>query len=73
MPHESKTAFQLEKMIADITGLDTTGVHIIKVGNGGDFGATFMKGSSAGVSASRAQSDIDAACRQLKLKFKLKA
>ena len=72
MPREYKTAFQLEQIIADFTGLYVTAIHVTKVGNSGDFNATVV-GTVAFVNASRAKSDIEVACRQLKQRFKLKA
>ena len=72
MQFEHKSAFQLEQMIAELTGFDAKIIDVTKVGNSGDFSATLI-GTVAAVSKSRAQSDVDAACRQLKLKFKLKA
>jgi hypothetical protein len=72
MPLESKTAFQLEEMIADLAGFAATAIDVVKVGNNGDFSATLI-GTAASVSKSRAQSDIEVVCRQLRLKFKLKA
>ena len=72
MQLESKTAQQLEEMIADLTGFNATSIDAIKIGNSGDFSATVL-GAVAAVSKSRAQSDVEAACRQLRMKFKLKA
>jgi hypothetical protein len=72
MAYEFKTAFQLEEMIADLAGFNATSIHVSKVGNAGDFRAT-MVGTVAAVSASRAQSDIDAISAKLRLKFRLRA
>ena len=72
MTLESTTSYQLEEMIAELAGFSATSIDVVKVGNSGDFHATVI-GTVAAVSPSRAQSDVEAICRQLRLKFKLKA
>jgi hypothetical protein len=72
MSIEQKSAFQLEQMIADLTGFAPSSIYVTTAGNSGDFNASIV-GSVAAVSKARAQADVEAACRQLKLKFKLKA
>jgi hypothetical protein len=72
MQFENKTAFQLEEMIADLTGFNARAIDVTKVGNSGEFNASIV-GSVAAVSKARAHADVEAACRQLNLKFKLKA
>jgi hypothetical protein len=71
MSIEQKTAFQLEEMIADLTGFSAKVIDVTRVGTDGDFNAS-MVGSVAGVSKSRAHADVEVACSQLKLRFKLK-
>jgi hypothetical protein len=71
MQIEHKTAFQLEEMIADLTGFNPTAIDVKKLGNAGNFAAAFV-GKVAAVSKSRAQADVESACSQLKLRFKLK-
>lgn len=65
-----KSAYQLEEMIADIAGFDTTHVLVMAVGDRGDFRAEFL--GQVAANSSRARSDVDAACRQVKASFRLK-
>jgi len=66
-----KSAYQLEAMIADLAGFDTTHILVMAVGEHGDFRAEFL-GRVAAANSSRARSDVDAACRQVKANFRLK-
>jgi hypothetical protein len=67
---EYKSAYQLEEMIADLAGFDHTHVLVMAVGDHGDFRAEFI-GRAAAASPSRARS-VDASCRQVKARFKLR-
>ena len=49
MQIEHKTAFQLEEMIADLTGFNPTAIDVKKLGNAGNFAAAFV-GKVAAVS-----------------------
>ncbi|MBR1154612.1 hypothetical protein [Bradyrhizobium sp. JYMT SZCCT0428] len=72
MPLEAKTAFQLQQMIGELAGFDPDNIDVVKLGNEGSFRAVLI-GTVGAVSKSRAQADIETACRQLRLKFRLKA
>jgi hypothetical protein len=71
MPLESKTAFQLQQMSGEMAGFDPNGIDVVKLGNDGSFRAILI-GAVGAVSKSRAQSDIENVCRQLRLKYRLK-
>ena len=66
-----KSAYQLEGMIAELAGFDSTHVLVTAVGEHGDFRAAFI-GKVAAVTPSRARTEVDAACRQVKANFKLR-
>ncbi|MBR1156272.1 hypothetical protein [Bradyrhizobium sp. JYMT SZCCT0428] len=70
MPFESKTAFQLQQMIAEMVGFHPDNIDVVRLGNDGGFKAMLI-GSVGAVSRSRAQADIESACRQLRLKYRL--
>jgi len=67
---ERKTGRQLEQMIADFAGFDEKNIVVAAVGNHGNFAAKLV-GSTAGVSKSRAQLDLNNVCSKLRLKFKI--
>jgi hypothetical protein len=70
MSVEYRSAYQLQAMIAELAGVAPSTIDVEKVGNAGDFKASFV-GSSAGVNQAKAKMDIDNICRQLRLTFKL--
>ena len=67
---EYKNAYQLELLIADQSGFDPKNIQVMKVGNSGDFRATFV-GTAPGVNQARAKSDVESACSRLKVKYRL--
>ena len=71
MPLESKTAFQLQQMIGETAGLHPDNVGVVKWGNDGRF-TDVLVGTVSVVSKSRAEAEIESACRQLRLKYRLK-
>jgi len=71
MPLETKTAFQLQQMIGEMAGFHPDNIDVVKLGNDGGFRAVLI-GTVGAVSKSRAQSDIENACRQLRLEYRLK-
>ena len=68
---EYRSAFQLEAMIAEMAGFDPRNVQVTRVGHSGDFHADFV-GKVAAVDTSRARHDIDAACTELRIRFRLR-
>lgn len=70
MAIQSKTAFQLQQMIAEMAGFHPDNIDVMKLDSDGAFRAVLI-GTVAAVSKSKAQSDIENACRQLRLKYRL--
>ena len=66
-----RSAYQLEGMIAELAGFDSTHVLMTAVGDHGDFRAEFI-GKVAAVTPSNAGNDVDATCRQVKTNFRLR-
>lgn len=67
---EYKTAYQLERLIAETAGFDPKNIQVTRVGNKGDWCADFV-GKVAGVTESRAKHDVEAACNQIRAHFRL--
>ena len=67
---ETKTYRELEQMIADLSGLRPNVIAVHKIGREGNFGATVIAGIGH-VSAGQ-QSNIEAICDRLKLKYRLR-
>ena len=70
MAREPKTGDELERIIADLAGFDEKTITVVKVGTDGDFDAR-ITGSTGWVTKARAQSDINAACLQIRTKYRL--
>lgn len=68
---EAKTSNELQQIVADEGGLSLGVVKIIKIGDEGDFSATVI-GGHALVRGGARQSDIEAICDRLRLKYRLK-
>ena len=66
-----RSAYQLEGMIAELAGFDSAHILVTAIGEHGDFRAEFI-GKVTAVTPSRARTDVDAACRQVKANFRLR-
>jgi hypothetical protein len=70
MPLEFKSEYQLQTLVAELAGFDPSCIDIERIGNEGDFKATFV-GSAGAVGLTRAKADVENVCSQLRLKFRL--
>jgi hypothetical protein len=68
---ETRTSRELEQMIADLSGLRTKVVAVHKIGREGNFGATVVTGIGQASSGAQ-QSNIEAICDRLRLKYRLR-
>ncbi len=68
---EAKTSDELQRMIADESGLPLSVVSVHKIGDDGNFGATVIAGVTS-VSGGAHQSNVEAICARLRLKYRLK-
>ena len=68
---EPKTSRELKQMICDQSRLPPSIVSVQKMGNAGDFTATVIAGVKV-VSGAELQSQVEAICDLLRLKYKLK-
>jgi hypothetical protein len=68
---EPKTSGELEQMIADLSGLRPNVIAVHKIGHEGNFSAKVIAGIGQ-VSGGGQQSNIDAICDRLCLKYRLR-
>jgi hypothetical protein len=70
LTRQAKTAFELEKIVAELAGFDQQIIIVSKVGHDGDFTAT-VTSRTAWLTKATAQSEVDKVCAKLKATHRL--
>jgi len=71
MPIEPKTFREIQRLIADLSGLSPNIISVHKIEDAGNFGATVIAGIAI-VGDGSQQSRIETICDHLRLKYRLK-
>src|SRR4051794_29378528 len=71
MPIEPKTSQELREIVADLAGLSPSVINVHKIADVGNFGATVIAGVTS-VGGGAHQSNVEAICDRLRLKYRLK-